>query len=130
MDRMVAAELGLTPTHFQPSIHDGVPLPSSNDLLPEDYDQFFDPYMFSAQIQLGEIKRKVADTVGGLVRTARREEILDAISPCLVLLQEWKEGLPPHMASDFDDGSSLFNLPWPRGLASLYLRYHQVCFTA
>lgn len=129
MDRMVAAELGVCPTHSQATLHDGVPLPSSNELLPEDYDQFFDPYMFSAQIQLGEIKRKVADTVGGLHRTARRQEILDTISPCLARLQDWKESLPAHMAIDVDNGPRLFDLPWPRGLASLYLRYHQACLT-
>ncbi|KAJ3518913.1 hypothetical protein NM208_g14335 [Fusarium decemcellulare] len=92
MDRMVATELGLSPTQW--NTPQGVPLPSSADLMPEDLCQFFDPAILAAQIQLCEIKRRVADTVAGLLRTPDYHSILHAIQPCLELLQNWKESLP------------------------------------
>ncbi|KAL2681054.1 hypothetical protein Neosp_008657 [[Neocosmospora] mangrovei] len=60
MDRMVATELGLTPTQW--TIPQTVSLPSSAGLMSEDLDQFFDPAILAAQIQLCEIKRRVWDT--------------------------------------------------------------------
>ncbi|KAJ4212558.1 hypothetical protein NW759_011595 [Fusarium solani] len=126
MDRMVATELGLTPTQW--TIPQAVSLPSSAGLMSQDMDQFFDPAILAAQIQLCEIKRRVWDTVTGLLRTPDYHSILNAIQPCLDLLQNWKEGLPGHMALRFDTCQTMFNLPCARGLASLYLRYHQ-CFT-
>ena len=125
MDRMVATELGLTPTQW--TIPQAVSLPSSAGLMSEDLGQFFDPAILAAQIQLCEIKRRVWDTVTGLLRTPDYHSILNAIQPCLDLLQNWKESLPGHMALRFDTCQSMFNLPCARGLASLYLRYHQVC---
>ncbi|KAM0435903.1 hypothetical protein ACHAPT_002795 [Fusarium lateritium] len=126
MDRMVATELGLTPTQW--TIPQAVSLPSSAGLMAEDMDQFFDPAILAAQIQLCEIKRRVGDTVTGLLRTPDYHSILNAVQPCLDLLQSWKESLPGHMGLRFDTCQSMFNLPCARGLASLYLRYHQ-CFT-
>ncbi|KAH6886938.1 hypothetical protein B0T10DRAFT_575332 [Thelonectria olida] len=125
MDRMVATELGLSPTHW--TIPPRLQPPSSSDLGPEDLDQFFDPAILVAQIQVCEIKRNVADTVTGLLQTSDHQSILDAIQPCFELLQNWKESLPAHMVLNFDSGRSLLALPCARGLASLYLRYNQ-CF--
>ncbi|KAM6518616.1 hypothetical protein FSOLCH5_007379 [Fusarium solani] len=65
MDRMVATELGLTPTQW--TIPQAVSLPSSAGLMSEDLGQFFDPAILAAQIQLCEIKRRVWDTVTGLL---------------------------------------------------------------
>ncbi|KAM5345224.1 hypothetical protein ACJ41O_011086 [Fusarium nematophilum] len=126
MDRMVATELGLSPTQWVTP--PGLRLPSSNGLLAEDLEQFFDPAILAAQIQLCEIKRNVADTVAGLLRTPDYHSILNAVQPCFQLLRNWKEGLPRHLVLHFDGDQSMLDLPCARGLASLYLRYHQ-CFT-
>ncbi|KAH8892981.1 hypothetical protein GQ53DRAFT_793732 [Thozetella sp. PMI_491] len=127
MDRMVAAELGVSPV--QTNIPE-VQLPSSTHLLREDLPQFFDPHVLTAHTQLCEMKRRVANTVTGLLRNSNGYDIFGTLQPCLDELHQWRQRLPSHLEFCFDSGipPTMRELPSARGVASLYLRYHQ-CFT-
>ncbi|KAL0939771.1 uncharacterized protein CTRU02_206381 [Colletotrichum truncatum] len=124
MDRMISLELGVTPTLA--SVPEGMKLPSSFGLTPEQSEEFSDPSLLTASIQLCEIKRNVIVTAAqhGDIDDEKR---LDAIKPCIDMLQQWRAGLPQAMAFSFDDDlpTRLMEAQYGRILASIYLRYHQ-----
>lgn len=126
MEIMVATELGLT--SINATTLGGLGLPSSVNLSPKDSEQFFESHILEAQVQLCEIKRKVFDTVGGLVFTSNRPQILDALRPCLDLLRSWRRSLKSNMAFNFSSGlpPDMLALRSVRGVSSVFLRYHQV----
>lgn len=125
MDRMISTELGVAPA--MSSVPEGMQLPSTAGLAPEDLEEFSDPSLLSMQTQLCDIKRNV-------VRTAAQhgnvdgERHLDVIQPCLDTLKEWRASLPEQMAFTFEDSlpTRLMEAQYGRILASIYMRYHQV----
>lgn len=123
IDRMTSTELGVAPAFS--CVPEGMQLPSSAGLAPEEAEQFSDPSLLTATAQLCEIKRDV-------VRTAAQhggsEERLDAIQASLDMLQQWRAGLPAAMDFTFEDNlpKRLMESRHGRILASIYLRYHQV----
>ena len=125
MDIMVSTELGLPPVYQ--SLIKGPPLPSLNGLSREDADEFFEPQILTAQIQLCQIKSNVVDTITHQVRRQDLRPFSTVIEPCMNKLREWRGNLPANMSFSFDQfPTELWDLPFGRVLASLYLRYHQV----
>ncbi|KAF6831073.1 C6 transcription factor [Colletotrichum musicola] len=124
MDRMTSTELGVAPAFC--CVPEGMQLPSSAGLTPDEAEQFSDPSLLTAAAQLCEIKRDV-------VRTAAQhggsEKRLDAIQASLDMLQQWRAGLPGVMDFTFEDSlpTRLMDSRHGRILASIYMRYHQ-CF--
>ncbi|KAM0327548.1 hypothetical protein ACHAQA_005839 [Verticillium albo-atrum] len=127
MDRMTTTELGLSP--LQTVTPDTVELPSTADLTPSELEEFFDAHVLAAQAQMCEIKRNVANTVTRHLRVPDSERTLDALKPCLDMLQHWRFSLPIHMSFEFENGipAKMMELPVARVLSSLYLRYN-CCF--
>jgi proline utilization trans-activator len=126
MNQTVATELGVPAVEMK--VPTGLDLPTAAGLHDQDLDQFFDPHVFTAHIQLCEIKRDISEIVVNLLQLTNHEQIQDALEPSMMTLRKWKDGLPPHLFFEFEDGmpASLFEQPCARGIASLYLRYHQV----
>lgn len=130
MDRMISAELGLTPTEaIFPA--DNAP-PCSKNISPGDLDQFFDSDLFGLQIRICELKLRVARIENLLRETSEYHDIIiQSLKESLDSLQDFRASIPNYMSLDFSKESSaaIFNLPWSRGIATLYLRYHQ-CYAA
>ena len=123
---MVSTELGLATSSEIPGQR--LQLPLSSGLSPVEIEEFFNPHLLTAQVQLCSIKSKVVETVTQHLLIGDNGWPLDIIRPCLDLLQNWRRGLPEHMSFTFERGISprMLELPFVRVLASLYLRYHQV----
>ncbi|RBA20713.1 hypothetical protein FPRO05_08160 [Fusarium proliferatum] len=128
MERMVVAELGLAPAHAMNKFDAG--LPSSRDIPESEMDQFFDPRVQTLQTQICEIKCQIMESVGHLRRVSDLETMLFELWPCFDTLRSWKEKVPSYISFDFKNGvpEEMSQRSCARGLASLYLRYHQ-CFT-
>ncbi|KAK7574996.1 hypothetical protein V3481_016961 [Fusarium oxysporum f. sp. vasinfectum] len=128
MERMVVAELGLAPAHAANRFDAG--LPSSRDIPESEMDQFFDPSVQTLQTQICEIKCQIMESVGHLRQVSDLETMLFELWPCFDTLRSWKEKVPSYISFDFKSGvpEEMSQRSCARGLASLYLRYHQ-CFT-
>ncbi|QKD61700.2 uncharacterized protein FOBCDRAFT_245141 [Fusarium oxysporum Fo47] len=128
MERMVVAELGLAPAHAANKFDAG--LPSSRGIPESEMDQFFDPSVQTLQTQICEIKCQIMESVGHLRRVSDLETMLFELWPCFDTLRSWKEKVPSYISFDFKSGvpEEMSQRSCARGLASLYLRYHQ-CFT-
>ncbi|TVY75135.1 putative transcriptional regulatory protein [Fusarium oxysporum f. sp. cubense] len=128
MERMVVAELGLAPAHAANRFDAG--LPSSRDIPESEMDQFFDPSVQTLQTQICEIKCQIMESVGHLRQVSDLETMLFDLWPCFDTLRSWKEKVPSYISFDFKSGvpEEMSQRSCARGLASLYLRYHQ-CFT-
>lgn len=127
MDRMISAELGLTPT--EATFPADIAPPSSKTIPPGDLDQFFDSDLFGLQIRICELKLRVARIESLLRETSEyHDSIAQSLKESLDSLQDFRESIPNYMSLEFSKESSaaIFNLPWARGIATLYLRYHQV----
>jgi proline utilization trans-activator len=126
MERMVVAELGLAPAHAANKFDVG--LPSSRDIPEAEMDQFFDPSVQTLQTQICEIKCQIMESVGHLRRVSDLETMLFELWPCFDTLRSWKEKVPSYISFDFksDVPEEMSQRSCARGLASLYLRYHQV----
>ncbi|KAL1860573.1 hypothetical protein VTK73DRAFT_7272 [Phialemonium thermophilum] len=127
MDRMISTELGLvSSTDIAP---DSPQMPSSHGLDPKDIEEFFNPDLLTAQVQLCSIKSTIVLTVTRHAHTQHVLQPLEVIQPCLDMLRRWRNEVPRYMSFSFEGGipSAMSNLPFGRVLASLYLRYHQ-CF--
>ncbi|TDZ30867.1 putative transcriptional regulatory protein [Colletotrichum spinosum] len=126
MDRMISIELGVAPA--LPSEPEGMQLPSSDGLTPEEMEEFANPMLLTASTQLCEIKYNVVRTAAqhGDVDDASR---LALLQPCINRLHEWRSCLPDAMTFEFENSlpTRLVEAPYGRILASIYLRYHQ-CF--
>ncbi|VUC38064.1 unnamed protein product [Clonostachys rosea] len=130
MDRMISAELGLTPT--QTTFPADLPPPSSDNISPDDLDQFFDSGLFWLQIRICELKLRVACNESLLQEASEyHDDILQSLKESLDSLQEFGAYIPRYMSFDFSKEfpTAIFDLPWARGIATLYLRYHQ-CYAA
>ncbi|CAI6094370.1 unnamed protein product [Clonostachys chloroleuca] len=130
MDRMISAELGLTPT--EATFPADIAPPSSKTIPPGDLDQFFDSDLFGLQIRICELKLRVARIESLLRETSEyHDSIAQSLKESLDSLQDFRESIPNYMSLEFSKESSaaIFNLPWARGIATLYLRYHQ-CYAA
>ncbi|KAF5552560.1 c6 transcription [Fusarium phyllophilum] len=125
MERMVVAELGLAPAHAANKFDAG--LPSSRDIPESEMDQFFDPSVQTLQTQICEIKCQIMESVGHLRRVSDLETMLFELWPCFDTLRMWKEKVPSYISFDFKGGvpEEMSQRSCARGLASLYLRYHQ-----
>lgn len=126
MDRMVSTELNIPP--MQGAVSECLHYPDSNYLSLAEKEDFFEPYLLTAQVQLSIIKSKVVETV---TRHLRSEVVLDidnVLKTCTLLIQTWRDSLPDELSFTFDSGipAAMLDLPYHRVLASLYLRYHQV----
>ncbi|KAJ4252448.1 hypothetical protein NW762_011049 [Fusarium torreyae] len=128
MERMVVAELGLAPAHAMSKLEVG--LPSSQDIPESEMNQFFDPSVQSLQAEICEIKCQIMEAVGHLRRVSDLETMLFELWPCFDTLRSWKERVPSYISFNFKDGvpEEMSQRSCARGLASLYLRYHQ-CYT-
>lgn len=126
MDRMVSTELGLAATND--NLGQRLQLPLSKGLSPDEIEEFFNPHLLAAQVQLCTIKSKVVETVTTHPSIGDAVWPVDVIRPSLDMLQNWRKELPQHMSFTFESGISprMLELPFVRVLASLYLRYHQV----
>ncbi|CAO2648168.1 Nn.00g090900.m01.CDS01 [Neocucurbitaria sp. VM-36] len=124
MDRMVSTELGIPP--MEAAVSNGLQYPDSGHLLPHERDEFFEPYLLTAQVELSIIKSKVVDVVTNDLRLTDDADPTDALNPCAFLIQSWRNSLPESLSFPFDHGiqSTMLELPFHRVLASLYLRYH------
>ncbi|KAH7151287.1 hypothetical protein DER46DRAFT_690172 [Fusarium sp. MPI-SDFR-AT-0072] len=124
---MVVAE-GLAPAHAANKFDAG--LPSSRDIPGSEMDQFFDPSVQTLQTQICEIKCQIMESAGHLRRVSDLETMLFELWPCFDTLRSWKKKVPSYISFDFKSGvpEEMSRQSCARGLASLYLRYHQ-CFT-
>ncbi len=127
MNRMVCTELGIPLVH-EPASRD-LQLPSSACLTPEEKEEFSDPNLLTALIQLCQIKFKVVETASHQIRTSADGRPLDVLGPCLTTLKEWRQHLPRGLSFNFNNGTpkEMLGLPSIRVIASLYLRYYHVC---
>ncbi|KAF4969350.1 hypothetical protein FSARC_3425 [Fusarium sarcochroum] len=125
MERMVVAELGLAPAHAMSKLEVG--LPSSQDIPESEMSQFFGPSVQSLQTEICEIKCQIMEAVGHLRRVSDLETMLFELWPCFDTLRSWKEKVPSYISFNFKDGvpEEMSQRSCARGLASLYLRYHQ-----
>lgn len=126
MERMVVAELGLAPAHAVSKLEVG--RPSSRDLPESEMDQFFDPSVQTLQTEICEIKCQIMEAVSHLRRISDLDTMLLELWPCFDKLRSWKEKIPSYISFDFKDGvpEEMSGRSCARGLASVYLRYHQV----
>lgn len=126
MERMVAAELALSPAYISTSSQLELSWPASVNEV--DAEQFFDANLFALQCKMCEFKCQISDAVGKLRQSSDAEAIIGVIWPCVDALRVWRETIPPYLAFTFDNGvpSDMHHLACSRGVASFYLRYHQV----
>lgn len=129
MDAFTATEMSLKPSF---RLHEvGLCLPSDEDLSNDERAEFGDVQMLLASLRLCSLKTQILDTVGSL-----GEEELTNLQPAtaglLNALECWKLELPNQFSFGYSQGIPLamLTLPSMRSLASLYLRYYQVGFTA
>ncbi|CAH0025191.1 unnamed protein product [Clonostachys rhizophaga] len=130
MDRMISVELGLTPT--EATFPADIAPPSSKNIPPGDLDQLFDSDLFRLQIRISELKLRVARIEDLLRETSEyHDSIVQSLKESLDSLQDFRVSIPNYMSLDFskDSSAAICNLPWARGIATLYLRYHQ-CYAA
>ncbi|CAH0057385.1 unnamed protein product [Clonostachys solani] len=128
MERMVVAELGISPAHGRSNL--GLALPTAENIPESELNQFFDSRVLSLQTEMCEIKCQIIEAVSHLRQVSDLETMLFELWPCLSTLQSWRQHVPSSISFDFTKGVpvEMIYLPCARGLASLYLRYHQ-CFT-
>ncbi|CAI6092668.1 unnamed protein product [Clonostachys chloroleuca] len=128
MERMVVAELGISPAHGRSNL--GLALPTAENIPESELNQFFDSRVLSLQTEMCEIKCQIIEAVSHLRQVSDLETMLFELWPCLSTLQSWRQHVPSSISFDFMKGVpvEMIYLPCARGLASLYLRYHQ-CFT-
>lgn len=126
MNKMISTELGFS--LFDESAVDWSNLPSSENLEGSDLEEFSDPNLLTAQARLCLIKSKALETASRGFPAQSPDAACSAVQPCLDMLQEWRDSLPPYLSFTFADGldPKMVELPFVRILASLYLRYHQV----
>jgi hypothetical protein len=127
MERMVVAELGISPAHGRSNL--GLALPTAENIPESELNQFFDSRVLSLQTEMCEIKCQIIEAVSHLRQVSDLETMLFELWPCLSTLQSWRQHVPSSISFDFTKGVpvEMIYLPCARGLASLYLRYHQVC---
>ncbi|KAH7316983.1 hypothetical protein B0I35DRAFT_354350 [Stachybotrys elegans] len=128
MERMVATELGLPPSPATRSAQ--IDLPWAGDLPIEERHQFFDGSLLTLHCSLCEIKCQILDAVGRVGQESITEEkLIQELWPCLDTLWAWRESMPQCLHFEFASGipPDMHKLSSMRGVASLYLRYHQ-CF--
>lgn len=126
MERMVAAELGLSPAHARSSMD--LEPPMSQNIPDSELNQFFDANILSLQTEMCDIKCQIMEAVSHLRRNSDLRTMLFELWPCLDTLRSWRERIPSYMSFDFKDGvpAEMRSMPCARATASLYLRYHQV----
>lgn len=126
LDRMTSTEMGLSPA-FQ---FDDVELdyPTDEILSPEDSMEFYEVDYLTARIQITFIKADI-DTSVPRLRKDNTADVETMLGPILLKLESWKTGLPGHMSFDVQNGmpENMKQMASMRSLASLYLRYNQVC---
>jgi proline utilization trans-activator len=125
MDRMVSTDLGIAA--MQESLPIALRYPDFNHIPDFARDEFFEPYLLTARVELSIIQAKVVETVTQHLRLNEELKSVDMIAPCSKLILDWRERLPFNVSFSFEAGIPLpmLNLPFHRVLASLYLRYHQ-----
>ncbi|KAL1869970.1 hypothetical protein VTK73DRAFT_2891 [Phialemonium thermophilum] len=121
VDRASSAELGLAPTFVD--VGDGPGYPTSSHLAPDENEEFYDPELLTAQIQICEIKSHVVQTVGRL-KSRDIEHPYEILGECLAKLEACKTAILP---AAFSESGSRYT-PSPstaRIRSSIMLRYNQ-----
>lgn len=124
IDRVTSAELGLQP--FYTGITQGLEYPTSSTLSTEESEEFFDPELLTAHVNLCEIKTDVVTTVSQL-KNKDVDQPYEILGQCLERLNTWRKSLPPAFFSRFGSTEHMTTSPESRLLSSISLRYHQVC---
>lgn len=126
MDIMTCTELSLAPCHVLED--DTKTFPSNVDLPPDEAEEFSDHRYLTAQVKLVRIKYHIIKTISEL-RYGNAFEARALIEPCLQTLQAWRAEFSLNLELEEDGGFSenTMSNPSMRTIASLLLRYNQVC---
>ena len=122
IDRSTSAELGLRPAFV--GMAEGLDYPASDNLTPEEQEEFYNPELLKAQVQVCDLKSYVVETVGRL-KSQDIERPYEMIGNCLERLDSCGMALNPSLLSH-TSADSTSNAAEARIALSILLRYNQV----